>query len=105
MNVLSHISNETPIVVLTSHTSEATCAIHKERPDAILLPAPIHELEEASFGVHAPTTSTTVAIAIGDMLAIASAGRIYDNKTKQVFLRNHPGGAIGKDARKKQFHK
>jgi D-arabinose 5-phosphate isomerase GutQ len=100
LSVLAHVGRQTELIVLTSHTSEATCAIHEHRPDAILLPAPIHELEEISFGVNAPTTSTTVAMAVGDMLAIASADKIHDHRKKQVFLRNHPGGAIGVEAKR-----
>ena len=60
-----------------------------------MLPAPIHEAEEISFGVCAPTTSTTVAIAVGDMLALTVAERLHEGRTSQVFRKNHPGGAIG----------
>ena len=67
----------------------------RDRPNGILLPAPIHELEEVSFGVCAPTTSTTVAIAVGDMLALAAAEVLHQDDTRHVFRRNHPGGAIG----------
>jgi D-arabinose 5-phosphate isomerase GutQ len=67
------------------------------------LPAPIHELEEVSFGVCAPTTSTTVTIAVGDMLALTVAETLHeheDDGVRDVFRRNHPGGAIGAKARK-----
>lgn len=73
----------------------AGCLLLANRPDAILLPAPIHESEESTFGVSAPTTSTTVAIAVGDMLALTTADRIYQDKAGAVFRKNHPGGAIG----------
>lgn len=56
-----------------------------------------------SFGVCAPTTSTTVTIAVGDMLALTVAEALYDREeegVKDVFKRNHPGGAIGVKARK-----
>lgn len=69
----------------------------------MLLPAPIHELEEVSFGVCAPTTSTTVTIAIGDMLALTVAESLCEREekcVKEVFKRNHPGGSIGVKARK-----
>lgn len=65
---------------------------------AILLPAPIHIDEEASFGVSAPTTSTTVALALGDALAIATARRLHTTPGRgpaEVFKGFHPGGAIG----------
>jgi D-arabinose 5-phosphate isomerase GutQ len=99
LNVLPHVPLDVPVIVLTSHTSEATCALLDQRPDTILLPGPIHESEEASFGVSAPTTSTTVAIAIGDMLAITAADKYHEGRTKQIFHRNHPGGAIGVKAK------
>jgi D-arabinose 5-phosphate isomerase GutQ len=56
-----------------------------------------------SFGVCAPTTSTTVTIAVGDMLALTVAETLYEREeegVKDVFRRNHPGGAIGAKARK-----
>ena len=80
---------------MTSHTRTADCPLFRDRPNGILLPAPIHELEEVSFGVCAPTTSTTVAIAVGDMLALAVAEALHQDETRHVFKRNHPGGAIG----------
>ena len=42
----------------------------------------------------APTTSTTLTIAIGD--AIAAALITYKNFTSQDFGKRHPGGALGK---------
>ncbi|KAF2117319.1 hypothetical protein BDV96DRAFT_490464 [Lophiotrema nucula] len=95
LSVLKHIPRSTPILAITSHKSAEQCPLFYNRPGSILLPAPIHELEETSFGVCAPTTSTTVAIAVGDMLALTVAEALHDGQTKQVFQRNHPGGAIG----------
>lgn len=63
--------------------------------DGILLPTPLHEPEEVSFGICAPTTSTTVQIAIGDMLALTVGERIHMDQKSKVFKKNHPGGAIG----------
>ncbi|KAF2713796.1 sugar isomerase [Pleomassaria siparia CBS 279.74] len=100
LHLLHHIPESTPILAITAHTDIDKCPILKERPGAILLPAPIHELEEVSFGVCAPTTSTTVAIAVGDMLALTVAEALHDEETKHVFRRNHPGGAIGDKARR-----
>lgn len=65
---------------------------------AISLPAPIHEDEESSFGLSAPTSSTTVALALGDALALATAQRLHkspDRGPAEVFKSFHPGGAIG----------
>lgn len=103
MALLHHIPSHTPILAITSHRHASACPLLDDRPDAILLPAPIHELEEASFGVCAPTTSTTVAIAVGDMLALTVAEALYEAETKTVFRRNHPGGAIG--AKSRQIHR
>ncbi|KAF2870124.1 hypothetical protein BDV95DRAFT_629404 [Massariosphaeria phaeospora] len=100
--LLDHIPHATPLLAMTSHTSAAACPLLAERPDAILLPAPIHELEEASFGVCAPTTSTTVAMAVGDMLALTVAAAMHGDEAKGVFQRNHPGGAIGATTMKRE---
>jgi D-arabinose 5-phosphate isomerase GutQ len=100
MALLDHIPTHTPIIAVTSHTHPSNCPLLSERPDAILLPAPIHELEEVSFGVCAPTTSTTVTIAVGDMLALTIAEAMHQEETKSVFKKNHPGGAIGAKARR-----
>jgi len=95
LSVIPHIPQHVPVMVLTAHLHGSTCALVAARPQSILLPAPIHETEEASFGVCAPTTSTTVAIAIGDMLALAAAECIHHDSASSVFRKNHPGGAIG----------
>jgi D-arabinose 5-phosphate isomerase GutQ len=101
--LLTHIALSTPLIAITSHNHIAACPLLTARPGAILLPAPIHELEETSFGVCAPTTSTTVTIAVGDMLALTVADALHDD-TRDVFARNHPGGAIGAKTRKLTHH-
>ena len=60
----------------------------------VFLSAEIAVSEERSFGVEAPTTSTTVAVALMDALALA-VSRVVHLDGKSVFRRNHPGGAIG----------
>lgn len=97
LNVLLHLPADTPVVALTAYPDAETCPLLAGRRggNAVLLPAPIHESEEASFGVSAPTTSTTVAMAVGDMLALTAAERIHEEDKGRVFKRNHPGGAIG----------
>lgn len=102
--LLHHIPAHNPILAITSHTKACDCPLLHDRPDAILLPAPIHELEETSFGVCAPTTSTTVTIAVGDMLALTIAEALYEEDSKNVFQRNHPGGAIGAKSRRIDTH-
>jgi D-arabinose 5-phosphate isomerase GutQ len=97
LQLLPHFSSSLPLLVVTSHTRPDACAIFNQRPDAILLPAPIHESESISFGVPTPTTSTTVALALGDALAIAVSDEIHLS-VAEVFLKHHPGGAIGQAA-------
>jgi len=100
MALLNHIPSHTPILAITSQTKPSDCQLLEDRPNAILLPAPIHELEEVSFGVCAPTTSTTVTIAVGDMLALTVAEALHQEDAKDVFRKNHPGGAIGAKSRR-----
>jgi D-arabinose 5-phosphate isomerase GutQ len=100
MALLDHIPPHTPILAITSHTKPGDCPLIHGRTNSILLPAPIHELEETSFGVCAPTTSTTVTIAVGDMLALTVAEALHEEETKAVFRKNHPGGAIGAKSRR-----
>ncbi|KAK9776547.1 putative SIS domain-containing protein [Seiridium cardinale] len=97
--LLPHIDTSLPTIVLTSHTRPETCELIRQRPSMILLSAPIHESETTSFGVSAPTTSTTMAIAVGDALAIVSSRELHAS-VSATFLRNHPGGAIGATSRK-----
>lgn len=53
--------------------------------------------EVQSFGLPAPTTSTTTAMALTDALALAIARRLHHNPCA-VFHGYHPGGAIGASA-------
>ncbi|KAI1211677.1 SIS domain-containing protein [Annulohypoxylon truncatum] len=99
--LLPHLDPALPVVVLTSHARPDACELVRRRPGAVLLPAPIHEPEAASFGVSAPTTSTTAALALGDALAVVAAQELHSiAAVPAVFARNHPGGAIGQAARK-----
>ncbi|KAG4033796.1 hypothetical protein MFRU_004g02990 [Monilinia fructicola] len=94
LTLLNHLESSIPMIVLTGHTNKSTCEIVRQRPNTILLPAPTFEPEEASFGVSAPTTSTTMAMALGDALVIVTAEELHINLAA-VFAKNHPGGAIG----------
>ncbi|KAI1140528.1 SIS domain-containing protein [Hypoxylon sp. FL0543] len=94
LTLLPHLDVALPVIVLTSHTRRDECEIVRRRQDTILLSAPIHESETVSFGVSAPTTSTTVALALGDALAVVVAQELHSTVTS-VFAKNHPGGAIG----------
>ncbi|KAE8356461.1 sugar isomerase, partial [Aspergillus coremiiformis] len=98
--LLPHIPSTVPIIAITSHLHPSTCPLLSFQPSdmAILLPAPIHEDEETSIGVSAPTSSTTVALSLGDALAIATARRLHTSPGRgpaEIFKTFHPGGAIG----------
>ena len=83
---------------MTGHPVLSLSPIAQERPDSILLPTPLQESEEVSFGIAAPTTSTTVTMALGDALAITVASKIHaqdGRDPREVFRSFHPGGAIG----------
>jgi hypothetical protein len=98
LSLLPHISEEIPLIAMTSHAHPSACPLIANRENTLLLPAPIHESEKTSFGIAAPTTSTTVALALGDALALSVADKLHaaDGKTSaDVFRVNHPGGAIG----------
>ncbi|RDW58056.1 SIS-containing protein [Coleophoma cylindrospora] len=95
LQLLPHFAESLPVVIMTSHIRPSTCEIIKQRPATILLPAPIHESETLSFGVSAPTTSTTMALALGDALAVAISNEYHPQSVAAVFSMNHPGGAIG----------
>jgi D-arabinose 5-phosphate isomerase GutQ len=99
LQLLPYLNPSLPLLIITSHTHSSTCVISGQRPDAILLPAPIHEPESSSFGVSAPTTSTTIALALGDALAVTISGELHPS-VSEVFSRNHPGGAIGQAVHK-----
>ncbi|KAI1823464.1 SIS domain-containing protein [Xylaria intraflava] len=92
--LLPHVDPALPAIILTAHSKPADCELIRKRPSAILLPAPIHESETISFGISAPTTSTTVALALGDALAVVVSQELHSS-VSSVFARNHPGGAIG----------
>ncbi|TVY65561.1 Arabinose 5-phosphate isomerase KdsD, partial [Lachnellula suecica] len=92
--LLPHFNISLPAIIMTSHTHPSNCEIIQQRPGTVLLPAPLHVSETEAFGVNAPTISTTMAIALGDALAIAVSRELHAN-VASVFLKNHPGGAIG----------
>lgn len=105
--LMPHLDARLPLIVLTGKTMEAEVVKQREGASAaqtVLLPAPIHESETTSFGVSAPTTSTTMALAVGDALALTCAQELNPGAggVAGVFGRNHPGGAIGATYRKPQ---
>ncbi|ROV98829.1 hypothetical protein VPNG_08416 [Cytospora leucostoma] len=105
--LMPHLDARLPLIVLTGKTSEAPVVMERMQEalsPTILLPAPIHESETASFGVSAPTTSTTMSLAVGDALALTCARELNPmvGGVAATFGRNHPGGAIGATYQKPQ---
>ncbi|EXJ89494.1 hypothetical protein A1O3_02561 [Capronia epimyces CBS 606.96] len=102
LSLLPYISPAIPLVAMTAHLNPNTCPLlsHPCRSGSsdVLLPTTIPESETASFGVSAPTTSTTITLALGDSLALAIADELHAAsglQTPAIFAANHPGGAIG----------
>ncbi|KAF2718390.1 SIS domain-containing protein, partial [Polychaeton citri CBS 116435] len=94
MGVLPHLPERLTIIALCGKAELQECPLLAGRT-GILLSAPILQSEESSFGVSAPTTSTTVALAVGDMMVLTVAEGLHGEKKAQLFRKNHPGGAIG----------
>lgn len=98
--ILPHVPPTVSVIAMTSHTQASACPLLSyHTPEmGILLPAPVHEDEEFSFGVCAPTSSTTVALSLGDALSLAVARKLHTlvgRGPAEVFKSLHPGGAIG----------
>ena len=85
-----------PMIAVTGQMKPSECALFDHYPlqSCILLPAPIPISEKESFGLPAPTTSTTVAFATLDALALILAD-VHHPEPAGVFHRYHPGGSIG----------
>lgn len=95
LNLLPHVPATTPVIAMSSHLQIVDCPLLAGQSNGILLPTPIPQKEEVSFGVAAPTTSTTVSLAVADMLVLITAELMHQGEVMEVFKRNHPGGAIG----------
>lgn len=76
-------------VPLLAMTASAGSALGKAADILLLLP----DAPEATDGVNAPTTSTTLQIALGDALAVAVLER--RGFTADDFRLYHPGGKLG----------
>jgi arabinose-5-phosphate isomerase len=76
-------------IPLIAMTASATSALGRAADILLLLP----EVAEAADVLNAPTTSTTLQIALGDALAVALVER--HGFTPQEFGQFHPGGKLG----------
>jgi arabinose-5-phosphate isomerase len=88
MTLVAHLKRlGVPVVAITG-ASQSALARHAD----VALDAAV-EAEACPFDL-APTTSTTVALALGDALAVA----LFEAKgfKKEDFARLHPGGALGR---------
>lgn len=97
LQLLPYLPN-IPIIMMSSCMEYNQSPILAARPHGVLLQTPIHEPETVSFGHSAPTSSTTVSMVLGDALALVVAQKLYGSPGRSpadVFLSNHPGGAIG----------
>ena len=76
-------------IYLIAMTSKADSTLAKHSDTVLLLP----KADEACPNGLAPTTSTTMMMALGDALAVALLDRI--NLTPDQFKAFHPGGKLG----------
>jgi arabinose-5-phosphate isomerase len=76
-------------IALIAITSNAKSALAKHSDICLLLP----KAPEACPNGLAPTTSTTMMLALGDALAVALLGRM--GLTKEQYKVFHPGGKLG----------
>ncbi|KAL5348844.1 hypothetical protein ACLOAV_006267 [Pseudogymnoascus australis] len=95
LSLVPHLPPQNALIILTAHTHPSTCPLIDQRPSAILLPAPIPSSESSTFGLSAPTTSTTIALALGDALTLAISHELHGSSAPSIFATNHPGGALG----------
>ena len=97
--MLTYIPSDLPLIAVTSYADSSSCPLFAQRSPSscILLPAPIPCSEVEAFGVPAPTSSTTAALALTDALTLAVARRLHPNP-QGVFHLHHPGGTIGASA-------
>jgi arabinose-5-phosphate isomerase len=99
--LLFSYSGETPEMVrLARQLAQLQCksiAITRCRTSSLAkivdAPLSVGDLEEACHLGLAPTSSTTVMLAIGDALALSVAR--HNGFQEQDFARNHPAGALG----------
>ena len=96
LSLMPHLPRDLPHLIVSAHMDSECCPLifMNKSQSWTLLPAPIPVAERQSFGIAAPTTSTMVALALTDALALAVAKALHMDP-EAVFRLNHPGGAIG----------
>ncbi|MEO3427610.1 KpsF/GutQ family sugar-phosphate isomerase [Pelagibius sp. CAU 1746] len=81
-------------IALVAMTARADSALAKAADIALIVPSAAQGVPEACAVTQAPTTSTTMMLALGDALAVALLERKgFSSSDFKVF---HPGGALGK---------
>lgn len=104
LNLLPHLRSSQSILIISGCVAPEACSairswheLGRDRDKISLLPAPVHEDEQSTYGFAAPTTSTTCALALGDALVMALASAVHGDldQAADVFRGCHPGGAIG----------
>jgi arabinose-5-phosphate isomerase len=79
-----------PIISITGGSKQGSSSLERLATVALRL----HITREAGGGTfHAPSSSTTATMALGDALGLAAARRM--NFTPEDFKRRHPGGSLG----------
>lgn len=96
MQLLPHISPETPVILLTN-TKNSPLSTHPQVNSLIYAELLPHLKEENIYGLNAPSISTTLCLTIADAVVIALAELYISdyNERKKIFGERHPGGAIG----------
>jgi arabinose-5-phosphate isomerase len=79
-----------PIISITGGATDSASSLERLATVALKLGVQ-HEAGGGAF--HAPTSSTTATMALGDAISLAAARRM--NFTSADFKRRHPGGALG----------
>lgn len=96
LQLLPHISPDIPIILLTNKKI-STLSQHFQVNSLLFAELPAQFSEQSTYGLTAPTISTTLLLCLADAVSIAlSELYIQDyNERKKMFGERHPGGAIG----------
>ncbi|EGW35708.1 uncharacterized protein SPAPADRAFT_58908 [Spathaspora passalidarum NRRL Y-27907] len=96
INLLPHISNTVPIILLTCN-EQSILANHNQVSSLLLVHLPQHLNEDSIHGLPAPTVSTSLSLILADSTILALSELIEDDliKRRKLFSKKHPGGNIG----------